>query len=231
MGTLKLLLLFGLALLSTKLSKAQQQEPPTVSRTGKRVNCREAFNAARTKVNFPAFKEPGEKAKLPILDSTNDSSSTSPEPGPSAAARAQTSGGSPDPDAKAKEVDFVNAVCDAIETETETEACDAAVAYWKEAVKNFPSLPPSYSKGKELYAKDQNVSFVGLFNPNPQPTVDCAVITCSLNTDSNNAKTLNGNDLSGTVPGSEGENKKKTVYSLVCLSTPQALEETKEPFT
>ncbi|KAL8442677.1 hypothetical protein Emag_006281 [Eimeria magna] len=58
------------------------------------------------------------------------------------------------------------------------EICAAAVENWRGAVTNFPSVPPTYTAQELFYQKHENVSVVGLFNPKPNATVDCAIITC-----------------------------------------------------
>ncbi|KAL8452792.1 hypothetical protein Emag_002165 [Eimeria magna] len=89
----------------------------------------------------------------------------------------------------------------AVHTQTGTAAsCPAAVEYWKGAVKNFDSLPPEYDSKEDIYNDRRNVSFVALFNPKPDATVDCVYVTCP-------KKAESGSDASGDV---EDEFKKIT---------------------
>ncbi|KAL8453391.1 hypothetical protein Emed_000890 [Eimeria media] len=106
--------------------------------------------------------------------------------------------------------------------------CAAAVLHWKSAINNFTELPPAYStETPSPYTDPLNISFVGLYNPGQNPTVDCAVITCQPET-----QTGEGGPPSSKVgDGAEDETEKKEVYSLVCLSTPQALQASQKPFT
>ncbi|KAL8270810.1 hypothetical protein Esti_005284 [Eimeria stiedai] len=56
--------------------------------------------------------------------------------------------------------------------------CAAAVEKWRGTVTNFPSAPPAYTTQEPFYQKPENISLLGLFNPTPNSTVDCAIITC-----------------------------------------------------
>ncbi|KAL8454310.1 hypothetical protein Emag_001508 [Eimeria magna] len=143
---------------------------------------------------------------------------------------------------------------------SESKDCAGAAEYWRAAVSNFPSLPPAYSADELLYTDVKNVSFVGLFNSREEPALDCAVITCRAKAQSQNpvpapepedTQLPNGTDeteSSAAAPGAhpDGEGQGDTaatestrrlsaetgpVYSMICLSSPRALQETIPPFT
>ncbi|KAL8425814.1 hypothetical protein Efla_004313 [Eimeria flavescens] len=140
-------------------------------------------------------------------------------------------------------------------------SCISAVDYWLEAEGNFTTLPPPYEEYEPLYKDHRNISFVGLLNTSSDPKVDCALITCNEADDdgkngeakpeqqpppSNNSSDPLPppgevfNDTAGEDDGHKGDDAdsrrrlkaaEDPVYSLVCLTTPQALELSKAPFT
>ena len=60
-----------------------------------------------------------------------------------------------------------------------SDGCSSAVRYWKGAHENFVGLPPVYKNDNEgVYNDIRNRSFVALFNPRDDATIDCAFITC-----------------------------------------------------
>ncbi|KAL8433459.1 hypothetical protein ACSSS7_003870 [Eimeria intestinalis] len=111
---------------------------------------------------------------------------------------------------------------------SDTGDCAAAVKHWEAARSNFQQLPKGYSQDETLYAKSENISFVGLYNPNEKPTLDCAVFTCEAQAV---ASEKVQSDILDQVPGTDSATAKKKVHGLVCLSSPQALPESEAPFT
>ncbi|CDJ32933.1 SAG family member [Eimeria mitis] len=96
--------------------------------------------------------------------------------------------------------------------EGKTADCQAAVDLWTAAFPNFNGLlPPVYTLGTAPYDRTQNISFLSLFNPYPNPKVDCAYFTCGA---TQNAK------------GSE-----KEVKTLICVTIPHPLTENELPYT
>ncbi|CDJ45677.1 SAG family member [Eimeria brunetti] len=95
--------------------------------------------------------------------------------------------------------------------------CTAAVDHWKAAFSNFTSIPPSKTEGEEThYNKQQNISFVALYNPSDGATADCRVVTCS--------------ETPSTVERSlRSTPEEKSGYALLCLTTPDAFEEKDTP--
>ncbi|CDJ28018.1 SAG family member [Eimeria mitis] len=49
----------------------------------------------------------------------------------------------------------------------------AAVKHWKDAVNNFTTIPPAKNDDTDLYKKQQNISFVALYNPSNDAAADC----------------------------------------------------------
>ncbi|CDJ30051.1 SAG family member [Eimeria mitis] len=90
--------------------------------------------------------------------------------------------------------------------------CVAAVSHWKDAVSNFTSLPPSKTKGTTLYEKQQNVSFVALYNPSDSASVDCRVITCTQKLAQGPAAL----SIRSSVDGKKG-------HALLCMTTLQTV--------
>ncbi|CDJ36140.1 SAG family member [Eimeria mitis] len=98
--------------------------------------------------------------------------------------------------------------------------CAAAVSHWKDAASNFTAIPPSKTKGKELYEKQHNVSFIAMYNPSENASVDCRVVTCTQTTTNAPA-----------VPSSRNGGDEKKGYALLCMTTPDAFEDSKVPFS
>ncbi|CDJ32989.1 SAG family member [Eimeria mitis] len=99
--------------------------------------------------------------------------------------------------------------------EGEQADCQAAVDYWKEALTNFNGeVPPAYAANASPYDNTQNVSFISLFNPQANPTVDCAYFVCPAATEK--AKEGEGNT-----------DTDKSMNALICVTSPSALSKTK----
>ncbi|CDJ36429.1 SAG family member [Eimeria mitis] len=103
--------------------------------------------------------------------------------------------------------------------ESETPDCAAAVSHWKDAASNFTTIPPAKNKETELYDKQHNVSFIALYNPSNDAAADCRVVTCTLPATSNPGPANFRNTA-----------KEKKGYALLCMTTPEALNEDAGPF-
>lgn len=98
--------------------------------------------------------------------------------------------------------------------------CQGAVDYWKAGFYNFKTIPPVYKKSVSVYRSFQNTSFISLFNPQEDATMDCAFLVCPLK------------DLPpGKGAGASSSDVDKVGYGLTCLSAPDAYTEGKQPFT
>ncbi|CDJ64351.1 SAG family member [Eimeria necatrix] len=105
---------------------------------------------------------------------------------------------------------------------SETPQCSETVDSWKKAYKNFSGLPPSKSQDPELYKKQDNISFVALYNPSTEGTADCRVATCT-KTVSAGVGVLNGGETS--QPTERGQ-------ALICMTTPDVFQDASSaPFT
>lgn len=87
--------------------------------------------------------------------------------------------------------------------DSDTIDCDPVLKKWKNAYKNFEGMPPTYSQGAPVYKSDDNVSLIAMYNPSPNATADCRVVTCTKTVDS---------------PSSVDKG-----YALMCLTAPDAL--------
>lgn len=87
--------------------------------------------------------------------------------------------------------------------DSDTIDCDPVLKKWKNAYKNFEGMPPTYSEGAPVYKSDDNVSLIAMYNPSPNATADCRVVTCTKTVDS---------------PSSVDKG-----YALMCLTAPDAL--------
>ncbi|CDJ34723.1 SAG family member [Eimeria mitis] len=106
--------------------------------------------------------------------------------------------------------------------ESATPDCAAAVSHWKDALSNFTTIPPAKNDEGKLYDKQQNISFVALYNPQENAAADCRVVTCTLPAASTSTP--------GTVNFRSTE-KDKHGYALLCMTTPEALKDDEAPFT
>ncbi|CDJ45659.1 SAG family member [Eimeria brunetti] len=99
--------------------------------------------------------------------------------------------------------------------------CTAVVDNWKAAYSNFSGLPPAKKDSKDLYSKQDNISFVAMYNPAENATADCRMVTCGKKTSPVAAK--------NSADSSSGEE----ASALICMTVPDVLhtDETKAPFT
>ncbi|CDJ45678.1 SAG family member [Eimeria brunetti] len=100
--------------------------------------------------------------------------------------------------------------------------CTAAVDHWKAAFSNFTSIPPSKTEGEKThYDKQQNISFVAMYNPSNDAAADCRVVTCT--------QTPGGAGRGGKLAR---DTEHKTGHALLCMTTPDAFKEKgTAPFT
>lgn len=87
--------------------------------------------------------------------------------------------------------------------------CGAAAKLWESAMAKLGALPPVYTRDNPIYRDPVNTSFVALFNPVLNPTISCAIFTC-------------------TAPAPQAN---KQARGLLCLSSPPALKEGQAPYT
>ncbi|CDJ28020.1 SAG family member [Eimeria mitis] len=106
--------------------------------------------------------------------------------------------------------------------ESEKPDCAAAVSHWKDAVSNFTTIPPAKNDEAKLYDKQQNISFVAMYNPQENAAADCRVVTCTRSA----APQSPGEGGVGGLSTGEG----KTGYALLCMTTPEALTAEAAPF-
>lgn len=114
------------------------------------------------------------------------------------------------------DVKFESGTCAFYPFHSEGVNCPAAVKQWKSAFTNFNGLPPPNKEGETAYLNQSNVSLVAMYNPSPDATADCRLVTCTQSVTQDN------------------EQPKTTAASaLICLTTPDALPKdgTTAPFT
>ncbi|CDJ30464.1 SAG family member [Eimeria mitis] len=130
-----------------------------------------------------------------------------------------------------------------------TPNCTEAVDHWKAAFTNFKDydLPPANDLTTQLYSTRDNTSFVAIYNPAKNATIDCRVSTCTKTTVSqpqpdgegephvaiyNPAKNATIDCRVSTCtkttvsqPDGEGEpvRNQESAHSLLCLPTPDIL--------
>ncbi|KAL8427573.1 hypothetical protein Efla_005748 [Eimeria flavescens] len=104
--------------------------------------------------------------------------------------------------------------------------CSKSIQTFKAGYANFGSVPPEYSEAtKELYANPASLAFLSVFNPGAEPKADCRVISCSQETTTNDQEKLPGNQTNGTAT------LERTAHALLCLTSPNVLQEGMAPFT
>ncbi|KAL8454308.1 hypothetical protein Emag_001506 [Eimeria magna] len=195
MGALRCIVLVGVPVLCLTTGGTEAANSPAFTYSAARVNCRPAMNAARSKAGLANFGEPTDANKLPITKIADYGANQA------GSMRSRESRGSGQAGADPTKDTFLESVCQAVMSVngapptqekqaagtymyapqgSPEEMCGEAVDFWSGAATHFPALPPAYSTNQDLYKDDKNVSFVGLYNPNANPTVDCAIITCQL---------------------------------------------------
>lgn len=92
-------------------------------------------------------------------------------------------------------------------------SCKATVQLWQSSSRKFLTLPPTFDESEELYKKQKNVSFLALYNADPNAEGDCRVATC----------TQEAEKTKGADP--------KTRTALLCLTSPNLLASGATPFT
>lgn len=104
--------------------------------------------------------------------------------------------------------------------------CAAAVNYWKSVFSNISSggLPPPFSIRERFYQSPDNLSFLALFNPSGNPTIDCASITCPLK-DYEAAEAQQAKQETKTSPPFING------YGISCFTSPDPYTEDKPPYT
>ncbi|CDJ32536.1 SAG family member [Eimeria mitis] len=101
--------------------------------------------------------------------------------------------------------------------------CNAVVDKWKGAYSNFDELPPPNKDQEELYKKQENVSFVALYNPTKNASADCRVVTCTKTTPA---------AASAQGTGTQGQSSEEKASALICMTVPDVLTDgEKAPFT
>ncbi|KAL8453397.1 hypothetical protein Emed_000896 [Eimeria media] len=232
-----------------------------------------------------------EETRLPIIKD-KDSSSTNTRRLPAALRSPPLDDSTSEGNKETEEKEFLDKVCKIILKEDSAsvqeddlkgtymyaaqdsgeQQCAAAVEKWRGAIKDFPSTPPTYTANEPFYKEHKNVSVVGLYNPQSNPKVDCAIITCQskasndgspeaapgegdppLGSEADKPEELqpgkepvlelpgarSDREDVGLVPGGVGTpeagkpstSETKSVYSLVCLSSPEALQNSEAPFS
>ncbi|KAL8425819.1 hypothetical protein Efla_004318 [Eimeria flavescens] len=86
------------------------------------------------------------------------------------------------------------------------------------------------------YRDNRNISFLGLFSPRDKPTMDCAFVTCLR--DQKSPTVPASGSVEGPQENASASSRRRLaaastepVYSLLCLSSPQALQPGQAPFT
>ncbi|CDJ63159.1 SAG family member [Eimeria necatrix] len=98
--------------------------------------------------------------------------------------------------------------------------CNAAVEYWKGGFSLFNNeIPPTYeSANNPSVYSDRAVSFVALYNPQPEPVVSCVFLQCP------------PPSASPPSAGRRLSSASTTVDAIICLTNPAALNANAAPF-
>ncbi|CDJ28559.1 SAG family member [Eimeria mitis] len=187
--------------------------------TGEKHVCLEEINAAREAAGLEHFKEESAASLTwpPVTLTQKTQHNTAWDP----VCKALTTEESADVAKSGNGNDFQAGTYAYMALESDEPDCAAAVKHWKDAVNNFTTIPPAKNEQtqKEIYSKQQNISFVAMYNPQQNAVADCRVVTCTQTTAPNlpAVDTLNAD-------------KGKTGHALLCMTTPEALTATAEPF-
>lgn len=105
--------------------------------------------------------------------------------------------------------------------------CLPAVQHWRRGIIAFgPTIPPIYKGKTAPYDTNQAVSFIALFNPQENPTVECVTVECPVATASPEKQASNSGSKNGGLLGSSTK-----LNALVCLTKPVALKAEERPYT
>ncbi|CDJ34728.1 SAG family member [Eimeria mitis] len=181
--------------------------------------CLDEINAAREKAGLTHFKEASDgEHQLPKAEvEETDSPHTSPwDP----VCKALIEEEAEKPQESRESNGFNSGTYAFMALESETPDCAAAVNHWKDAASNFTTIPPPKKNELNLYDKQQNVSFVALYNPSNNAAADCRVVTCTRPAASDNSPS----NFRSTAEEKKG-------YALLCMTTPEALKDNEAPFT
>ncbi|CDJ62233.1 SAG family member [Eimeria necatrix] len=211
-----------LVLIALKPGSAEQATPPTVKYTAKLedgVQCLDEINTAREAAGLSSFTQATQSDQLSNppnsdLEQNSEWMKICQHLIPTQDAKIQV----------ASEVDspFKDGTYAFKSLTAAKPSCNETVEYWKAALKNFTGLPPSKKQANGLYDKQDNVSFVALYNPSSSATADCRVVTCT-------KKTSSDSDL---LSQSKAEETPEYGYALICKTMPDALaDENSAPFT
>lgn len=130
--------------------------------------------------------------------------------------------------------------------------CAAAVGYWQSGLSKFNgSVPPPYSNTTDVYSDLSFFGLVALYNPNARATVDCEFVICPVITSTSTKPPSPASGSDGGAQGGKGDGvlsapvtadgeaaaaqrrrleAVSTYNALVCMTTPPALVQGKEPF-
>lgn len=173
--------------------------------TANRVDCLAAMNSARQLAGLVNFKAETEAGKMLPIGSDNSPNTAY----INAVCSGLLTAANPDQGTGADKREGTYASTTALD---DSANCEKVVNLWKSSVYEFNGLPPAYTpENKRPYELAQNRSFVVLYNPKKNPTIDCAHFVCQRGT-----------------PQSIGVQPLK---ALVCLTNPAALVAGKRPFT
>ncbi|CDJ51389.1 SAG family member [Eimeria brunetti] len=249
MAAVKFLSLATAAIVLLDTEAANASAGSTTANKAVGVDCSAAMNAARNRVGFTELTLGKATGELLPLDSTVGDAGTGTKYVDEVckALKAEESG---TPAAKST---GLNGTYAHVVQEGANADCEAAVDYWKAALKNFTGLPPTYTTETDLYKNSQNVSFISLFNPKENPKVDCAYFTCPAKqavTDPSTDEGEEEGEEDGTGPDGAGPSREKgthivgrsvggedatttekEVKALVCITTPSALTNDTAPYT
>ncbi|CDJ33603.1 SAG family member [Eimeria mitis] len=228
-------------LLFAKVDGSGGQEPETPTPTpnkkttyavklGENGACLSDINDARKKAGFNDFVIPQTDAKEKRLPEEGEQDSSEYDEWvwkpvcdvliPQEAARKSSEA---DPGKKFMSGTYAFQVVDAANL-----SCTAVVEKWKNAYSNFNGLPPPNKDTEELYASQDNISFVAVHNPSADATADCRVVTCT--------RKISNSPTSLLLEQEEEDNKTeetKEGSALICMTTPDVLPANSDnpPFT
>lgn len=112
--------------------------------------------------------------------------------------------------------------------------CAEAVQYWESGFASFDGLPPRLSRKSDVeYEDTKKVSFIFLYNPGADQSVECGFVTCRASPPISDGAGTGLQPPQGLPESTNlggGGSAKDTLHGLLCQTSPGVLLDSRAPF-